>query len=107
MPDGRESFLSNKEISPAILTDYRGNRCGMAGKRPFRQRSAVVNTGSEFPGLLSPLFSVTHPVPSPVPFYHFFMRQARENGPLMLPKGRRCAIVREAEKTDAKKENKK
>ena len=33
--------------APAILTDYRGNRCGMAGKRPFRQRSAVVNTGSE------------------------------------------------------------
>jgi hypothetical protein len=30
----------------AILTDYKGNRRSMAGKRPARRRATVVNTGS-------------------------------------------------------------
>ena len=42
-----EDFSSQtRRFSAAILTDCKGNRRSMAGKRPFRQRGAVVNTGS-------------------------------------------------------------
>ena len=46
MPDGRGFFSSDKEISLAILTYGKGKRRRMAGKRPLRRRSTVVNTGS-------------------------------------------------------------
>ncbi|WP_304966010.1 hypothetical protein, partial [uncultured Oscillibacter sp.] len=38
-----------RRFSAAILTDCKGNRRGMAGKRPARRRTAVVNTGSKPP----------------------------------------------------------
>ena len=47
MLDGRVFFSSDKEISLAILTDCKGNRRSMAGKRLARQRATVVNTGSK------------------------------------------------------------
>ncbi len=46
MLDGRGFFQPDKEVSLAILTDCKGKRRSMAGKRPLRQRGAVVNTGS-------------------------------------------------------------
>ncbi len=36
-----------RRFSAAILTDCKGNRRGLTGKRPARRRSAVVNTGSK------------------------------------------------------------
>ena len=36
-----------RRFSAAILTDCKGKRHSMAGKRLARQRSTVVNTGSE------------------------------------------------------------
>ncbi|MDE6936228.1 MAG: hypothetical protein K2P26_11515, partial [Oscillospiraceae bacterium] len=37
-----------RRFSAAILTDCKGKRRSMAGKRLARQRSTVVNTGSYF-----------------------------------------------------------
>ena len=36
-----------RRFSAAILTDCKGKRRSMAGKRPSRRRSTVVNTGSK------------------------------------------------------------
>ena len=39
-----------RRFSAAILTYGKGKRRRMAGKRPLRRRSTVVNTGSKSPG---------------------------------------------------------
>ena len=39
-------FRQTRRFSAAILTDCKGKRRSMAGKRPPRRRSTVVNTGS-------------------------------------------------------------
>ena len=42
-------FRQTRRFSAAILTDYKGKRSSMAGKRLARRRAAVVNTGSKSP----------------------------------------------------------
>ncbi len=44
---GEDFSSQTRRFSAAILTDCKGKRRSMAGKRPFRQRGAVVNTGSK------------------------------------------------------------
>ncbi len=46
---GEDFSHQTRRFSAAILTDCKGNRRSMMGKRPVRRRAAVVNTGSDIP----------------------------------------------------------
>ena len=46
---GEDFSRQTRRFSAAILTDCKGNRRSMTGKRPARRRAAVVNTGSDIP----------------------------------------------------------
>ena len=46
---GEDFSHQTRRFSAAILTDCKGNRRSMMGKRPVRRRAAVVNTGTDIP----------------------------------------------------------
>ena len=56
---GEDFSRQTRRFSAAILTYDKGNRRSMAGKRPARRRSTVVNTGSYIGHhVLSEIFSL-------------------------------------------------